>query len=119
MQQAISSVDLAPKGNYQNLQRYASGVDLEMAADAEATLPFLIEEVRRQMPASRKAAIEARGAALASGEYREQHAGDQGLEDIVLDQPRNRVYITNAGYNRIEIFASKIAIRVSQAEEGV
>src|ERR1035438_1266815 len=31
-------------------------------------------------------------------------AGDQGLEDIVLDQPRNRVYISNAGYNRIEIF---------------
>lgn len=31
-------------------------------------------------------------------------AGDQGLEDIVLDQARNRVYISNAGYNRIEIF---------------
>ena len=31
-------------------------------------------------------------------------AGDQGLEDIVLDQPRNRVYIGNAGYNRIEVF---------------
>jgi hypothetical protein len=31
-------------------------------------------------------------------------AGDQGLEDIVLDQPRNRVYISNAGYNRIEVF---------------
>ncbi|HZL57049.1 MAG TPA: hypothetical protein VFC21_08215, partial [Bryobacteraceae bacterium] len=31
-------------------------------------------------------------------------AGDQGLEDIVLDQSRNRIYISNAGYNRIEIF---------------
>ena len=31
-------------------------------------------------------------------------AGDQGLEDIVLDQPRNRIYISNAGYNRIEVF---------------
>jgi YVTN family beta-propeller protein len=30
--------------------------------------------------------------------------GDQGVEDIVLDQPRNRVYLTNAGYNRIEVF---------------
>jgi YVTN family beta-propeller protein len=30
--------------------------------------------------------------------------GDQGLEDIVLDQLRNRVYITNAGYNRVEVF---------------
>jgi YVTN family beta-propeller protein len=31
-------------------------------------------------------------------------SGDQGLEDIVLDQPRNRVYLTNAGYNRVEVF---------------
>ena len=31
-------------------------------------------------------------------------AGDQGIEDIVLDQARNRVYLTNAGYNRIEVF---------------
>jgi len=30
--------------------------------------------------------------------------GDQGLEDIVLDQARNLVYITNAGYNRVEVF---------------
>ncbi len=30
--------------------------------------------------------------------------GDQGLEDIVLDQPRNLVYISNAGYNRVEVF---------------
>jgi DNA-binding beta-propeller fold protein YncE len=28
----------------------------------------------------------------------------QGLQDIVLDQTRNRVYITNPGYNRIEVF---------------
>ena len=31
-------------------------------------------------------------------------AGDQGIEDIVLDQPRNRIYLTNAGYNRVEVF---------------
>jgi YVTN family beta-propeller protein len=30
--------------------------------------------------------------------------GDQGLEDIVLDPVRNRVYISNAGYNRVEVF---------------
>src|SRR5208282_2121856 len=28
----------------------------------------------------------------------------QGLQDIVLDQARNLLYITNAGYNRIEVF---------------
>jgi DNA-binding beta-propeller fold protein YncE len=28
----------------------------------------------------------------------------QGLQDIVLDATRNLIYITNAGYNRIEVF---------------
>ncbi len=27
-----------------------------------------------------------------------------GLRDIVLDEPRGRVYVTNAGYNRLEVF---------------
>jgi len=31
-------------------------------------------------------------------------AANQGLQDIVLDTVRNLVYITNAGYNRIEVF---------------
>jgi acetolactate synthase I/II/III large subunit len=61
----ISSVDLFPKSNYQALQRFASDVDVAIEADAEATLPMLIEEVRRQMPAGRKSALDARGRALA------------------------------------------------------
>ncbi len=28
----------------------------------------------------------------------------EGLRDIVLDEPRGRVYLTNSGYNRIEVF---------------
>lgn len=28
----------------------------------------------------------------------------EGLQDIVLDQARNLIYITNSGYNRIEVF---------------
>ena len=28
----------------------------------------------------------------------------EGLQDIVLDEARNRVYITNSGYNRIDVF---------------
>jgi YVTN family beta-propeller protein len=31
-------------------------------------------------------------------------AAYEGIEDIVLDEARNRVYITNSGYNRIEVF---------------
>jgi YVTN family beta-propeller protein len=30
--------------------------------------------------------------------------GAEGLQDVVLDTTRNRVYVTNSGYNRIEVF---------------
>ena len=32
------------------------------------------------------------------------NGGNEGVQDIVLDQPRNLVYLTNSGYNRIEVF---------------
>jgi hypothetical protein len=31
-------------------------------------------------------------------------SGNEGLQDILLDEARGRVYITNSGYNRIEVF---------------
>lgn len=31
-------------------------------------------------------------------------AGNEGLQDILLDEPRGLVYITNSGFNRIEVF---------------
>ncbi len=31
-------------------------------------------------------------------------AANQGLQDIVLDEPRHLLYISNPGYNRIEVF---------------
>jgi DNA-binding beta-propeller fold protein YncE len=31
-------------------------------------------------------------------------AGNEGLQDILLDEARGKVYITNSGYNRIEVF---------------
>ena len=31
-------------------------------------------------------------------------AGNEGLQDIVLDEPRGLVYMTNSGFNRIEVF---------------
>ncbi len=30
--------------------------------------------------------------------------GAEGLQDMVLDKQRNRLYITNSGYNRVEVF---------------
>jgi acetolactate synthase I/II/III large subunit len=61
----VSSAELYPKGNYQNLQRYAGMVDIAVQADAEASLPFLIEEVKRLMPAARSA-YDARARAFAA-----------------------------------------------------
>lgn len=33
--------------------------------------------------------------------------GNEGLQDLVLDETRGRLYITNSGYNRIEVFDLK------------
>src|SRR5689334_23620611 len=54
---SISSVELNTKSNYQDFQRFQS-VDIAMAADAETTLPALIEAVRSAIPNDSKAAIE-------------------------------------------------------------
>jgi acetolactate synthase-1/2/3 large subunit len=59
---SISSVDLNTKANYQDFQRFQV-IDVQMAADAEATLPALIEAVKAALPNDRKAAIEKRGEA--------------------------------------------------------
>lgn len=60
----ISSTELIQKANYQDFQRYAP-VDLALAGDAEASLPLLIEAVRRQLTDDRKRSNEQRGRALA------------------------------------------------------
>ena len=61
---SITTGDLYVRANYQDFQRYAE-VDLAIAADAEATLPSLIEAVKRLMTADRKRMFESRGAKLA------------------------------------------------------
>jgi thiamine pyrophosphate-dependent acetolactate synthase large subunit-like protein len=60
----ISSSDLFYKSNYQNFQRFQD-VDISIAADAEATLPSLIEAVQKLVTADRKRVFQARGAKLA------------------------------------------------------
>jgi thiamine pyrophosphate-dependent acetolactate synthase large subunit-like protein len=56
---SINSVDLNTKANYQDFQRFQV-IDVQMAADAEATLPALIEAVKSAIPDSRKGTIAAR-----------------------------------------------------------
>ena len=66
----ISTGNFYLKSNYQDEQRYPE-VDLDIAADAEATLPSLIEAVKRQITPDRKATYEARGKKLAAARQEE------------------------------------------------
>jgi acetolactate synthase I/II/III large subunit len=61
----LGSRDLYMKSNYQDLGRYQE-VDLTIAGDAEASLPVLIEQVKRLTDEGRKSAFEARGKKLAA-----------------------------------------------------
>ena len=62
---SISSGDLYTKSNYQDFQRYQE-IDLAIAADAEATLPSLTEQIKRLSDDNRKTIFRDRGAKLAS-----------------------------------------------------
>lgn len=75
---SISSVDLFMKSNIQDFGHYASDLDLDMGAEAEATLPELIEACRKIIMPDRKAALAQRGAKLAEAN---QAARIQTIED--------------------------------------
>jgi thiamine pyrophosphate-dependent acetolactate synthase large subunit-like protein len=68
---SVHSGDLYGKSNYQDFGRYCE-VDLAMAADAEATLPALIEACKRLITAQRRRVLLARGAQLAVAAKRRQ-----------------------------------------------
>src|ERR1700733_12460599 len=65
---SISSTDLNTKSNYQDFQRFPD-LDLSMAADAEATLPALIEACKRLLTDDRKRAFEDRAKKLAEAQH--------------------------------------------------
>jgi acetolactate synthase I/II/III large subunit len=65
----ITTGDLREKANFQDFQRFAD-VDLAIAADAEATLPALIEAVKRLVDDGKKRAYEARGKKFAEARLR-------------------------------------------------
>jgi acetolactate synthase-1/2/3 large subunit len=64
---SITAGDLYMKGNYQDIQRYPE-VDLAIAADAEATLPSLIEAAKRLINDDRKRMFQDRGSKLAAAQ---------------------------------------------------
>ena len=62
---SLGSGDLYMKSNFQDFQRFPD-IDLAIAADAETTMPALIEQVRRLVNGEQKAIYEARGKKLAA-----------------------------------------------------
>jgi acetolactate synthase I/II/III large subunit len=73
---SITAADLFIKSNLQDFQHLAE-VDMAIAADAEATLPVLIEEVKRLLTADRRRALLDRGGKLAEAH---RHERVQGME---------------------------------------
>lgn len=66
---SISATHLFQRSNYQDFMRYAE-VDLSVAADAEASLPALIEEIRRRTTDARREAFRRRGERVAEANRR-------------------------------------------------
>ena len=66
---SISTAELYLKSNYQDFQRYEE-VDLAMAADSDATLPSLLEAVKRLATDDRKRVFQDRGSKLVDARKR-------------------------------------------------
>jgi thiamine pyrophosphate-dependent acetolactate synthase large subunit-like protein len=66
---SITTGDLFMKGNYQDIQRFPE-VDLALAADAEATLPSLIEACKRLITDDRRRVFQERASRLADAQRR-------------------------------------------------
>jgi thiamine pyrophosphate-dependent acetolactate synthase large subunit-like protein len=74
---SITAGDLYLKSNYQDFERYQE-LDLSIPGDGEATLPALIEAVKRLITPDRKRAFQERGVQLADAHRK---AGEQARAD--------------------------------------
>jgi len=68
----VSSMDLFLKSNIQDFGHYGADVDLDIGADAEATLPSLIEACKKLITPDRKRAIAERGAKIAEAHRKQR-----------------------------------------------
>ncbi|HEY7337837.1 MAG TPA: thiamine pyrophosphate-dependent enzyme [Bryobacteraceae bacterium] len=77
----VTSVDLFHKSNIQDFGHYGADVDLDIGADAEATLPSLIEACKKLITADRKRTLQDRGAKIAEAHRKQRiQAVEQGQE---------------------------------------
>ena len=81
---SIGSDDLFMLSNYQTFQRFQP-VDLDITGDTQASLPFLIEEIKRQMPRNKRAQLNERAeklkASFQKGVEEERIAAVRGWND--------------------------------------
>lgn len=98
---SITSEDLYMKSNYGDYQHFAD-VDMAVEADAEATLPALIEAVRRRTPQTRKSAFEARGKKLAEAHQAALQASREAAAVGWDEQPISVVRLCQELYGQIK-----------------
>jgi acetolactate synthase I/II/III large subunit len=95
----VSMQDVFVKSNYQDIQRFMP-VDLAISGDVEATLPDLIEAVKRAAGAERKAAFAERAAAIArrhrSMKERDKEASAVGWDASPVSTGRLSAELYNA-----------------------
>jgi thiamine pyrophosphate-dependent acetolactate synthase large subunit-like protein len=72
---SVTSANQFIRSNFQNFQRFTD-VDLEISGDGAATLPFLIEAVKKAVTDDKKAAFEARGKKLADARHASYKAAE-------------------------------------------
>ena len=79
----VSAIDLNHKSNYQDFGRYIEA-DLAITGDPEATLPELVEAVKKLITADRRRALQERGAKIAA-ENQAGRARNRELAAIAWD----------------------------------
>ena len=80
---SVSAVELSHKSNYQDFGRYLEA-DLAITGDVEATLPELVEAVKKQLTADRRRAIEERAKKIAEANRRDRER-DRELAALAWD----------------------------------
>jgi acetolactate synthase-1/2/3 large subunit len=98
---SISMLDVARKSNYQDIQRFLPA-DLAIGGDAEATLPDLIDAVKRASTPERKSAFAERAKAVAKM-HRDMRERDKSSAAVGWDaRPVSTARLTAEMWNAIK-----------------
>jgi len=99
----IAATDLYTKSNYQDFQRFQE-VDLPIAADAEATLPALIEAIKRLTTSDRKNFFADRGKKLAAANLA---ADERARTEAALEWDLSPISSSRINYELWEVIKNK------------